>query len=118
MSRLGISLTPIVYSFAYTICNSEAEVVIFLQQIFDLSGPLQRKKKAEIEEMMKNQFRYHAKNISTSSDAAMAQSFVRIFEPDGFFFVGTSFKNAKYLVMIGASWIFKRVGIVSSKDVS
>lgn len=98
---------------------SEGEIVNFLQQTFDISCPLQRKKKVEIEEVMKNQFQYHMKNISTSSDAATVQSFIRIFEPDGIFFFGsTTIKKSKYLVMIGASWIFKRAGIVCSKDVS
>ena len=69
--------------------------------------------------MMKNQFQYHMKNISNSSEAATVQSFIRIFEPDGRFFFGTAtIKKSKCLVMVGASWIFKRVGVVWSKDVS
>lgn len=100
--------------------GGEAELVNFLQKTFDITCALQKKRKTEIEETMKNQFHYHTKDINTtSSDAATVQSFIRIFEPDGLFFLGnTTVKRSKYLVMIGASWIFKRVGIVYSKDVS
>lgn len=63
---------------------SEAEIVNFLKKTLDLTGELKRKKKSDAAETMKTFFLYHNKGNGT--EAATAQLFIRILEPDGIFF--------------------------------
>lgn len=101
---------------------SESELINFLQQTLNLQCPLQRRKKSEMNEMMKNALLFHMKNISSHEEAVAAQQFQRVFEPDGIFFTGTiagdKKSGGKWVVMVGASWIFHRVGSFVAKDVN
>lgn len=68
---------------------------------------------------MKNMLLFHMKNISSHEEAVTTQLFIRVFEPDGIFFSGSMVdKKTRYIVIVAASWIFRRVGAFIAKDVN